>query len=84
MAINEKEFKRLRRKAEAARVARDKAAGQLEAAMDRLQDEFGCNTVEAAEKKVAQHDREAKKAEASFEKAVAAFEEEWDDQLGEI
>jgi len=83
MAIDEQEFKRLKRRAMAARAARDKAAGQLEAAMERLESEFGCATIAAAEKEAARLEREAVKAEGVFNKAVATFEEEWDERLDE-
>ena len=83
MAIDERKFRELKKKADGARAARDKATGQLEAAMERLQNEYGCTTIEEAEKKLAQLDRDAAKAEAGFEKTVTAFEEGWDERLDE-
>ena len=81
MAIDERKFRELKKQATDARAARDKAAGQLEAATERLESEFGCKTIAEAEKKLAQLEREAAKAEGAFDKAVAVFEGEWDDRL---
>lgn len=81
MSIDEAEFKKLKHRAEAARQARDKASGQLDAAMERLQTEFGCNTIEEAEAKATKLKREAEKAETAYHRAVKEFEEQWDDRL---
>lgn len=81
MAIDEAKFKKLKRAAEEARQARDRAAGQLEAAMDRLKDEFGCDTVEEAQDLAKLLDAQAAEAEAAYDEAVEAFEEEWSEHL---
>jgi hypothetical protein len=81
MAVDEAKFRRLKEKAETARAARDKAAGQLEATMDRLKNEFQCQTVAAAKKKASELKREAAAAEKDYNKAVASFEEAWDEHL---
>lgn len=81
--IDEKEFKKLKQRAEDARAARDRAAGQLEGAMARLQEEFGCGTLKEAEKKAKQLSREADAAEASYNEAMTDFEERWGEYAGE-
>ena len=68
--------------ADEARRARDKASGQLEGVLARLKDEFGCDTVKAAERKAAQLTREAAKAEQAYDKAATEFDAEWGEQLG--
>ena len=83
MAVDEQEFKKLRRRAQAAQQARDKAEGQLEAAMERLHDEFGCDTVKAAEAMAKDLKREAEAAEAAYDEAAASFEEAWEAQLAD-
>jgi len=80
--IDEAEFKRLKKKAEDARTARERAAGKLEAAMTRLKEEFGCETIAEAKTKAKQLDKEASQAEKDYETAKAEFEEEWEDELG--
>ena len=81
MAIDEKQYRELKRKADSARQARDRAKGQLEATMTRLKDEFGCDTVAKAEKLATRLKKDAAKAEAAYDQAVAEFEEAWDDHL---
>lgn len=75
--IDEQEFRRLKDRAEKARQTRDKAAGQLEAAVTRLQDEFGCETIEAAEAMIEKLDKETAQAEKAYNEAVETFEAEW-------
>lgn len=81
--IDEAKYKSLKRRADEARQTRDKAAGQLEATMDRLQNEFGCDSVEAAQRKANQLNKEAAAAEKTYNKAVAAFEEAWGEYTAE-
>ena len=81
MAIDERTFRQLKQRAQQARTARDNATGQLEAVMARLRDEFGCETLAAAEKKAVILTKEAALAETEFEGAVAEFEEEWHEHL---
>jgi len=81
MAVNEREFKELRRQAEEAKTTRDRAAGQLEAAMARLLDEFGCKTLEEAETLLTKLEAEAATAEADYETEVAKFKETWGGHL---
>lgn len=83
MAINEAEFKKRKKAADEARRTRDRAAGQLDAAMARLHDEFECETIEAAEALSGRLERKAAKAEKAYNTAVAEFEEEWGEQLDE-
>ena len=64
-----------------ARKDRDRAEGQLEAAMERLHEEFGCETVEAGEKLARTLKAEAVTAEAAYDEAVEAFETAWEAQL---
>lgn len=80
MSITEDEFRKLKRRADLAKQTRDKAEGQLEAAMDRLREEFGCKTVESAEEQLANLKAEAAEAERAYNKAVDAFEESWGDR----
>lgn len=75
--IDEKRFKELRRFAEEAREERDRAAGQLEAAMQRLEEEFGCKTIKEAQRKLKALQKETDAAIAEYEKQANAFEEEW-------
>ena len=79
--MNERDFLSLKRKAEEAAAAKNKAAGQLDMLMKQLADKYGCKTLDEAEKLLAKMQREAKKAEAEYDTAAAAFERKWDDHL---
>lgn len=80
--IDEKEFKRLKLRAEEARDAHARATGQLDGAMSRLV-EFGCSSIKEAEKKVKQLTKDAEAAEASYNDALADFEENWGEYAGD-
>lgn len=77
MPIDEAEFRQRKRQAEQARQTRDKASGQLEAAMERLHTEFDCDTIEDAEKKASKFARDAARAEKEYDLAAKEFEEAW-------
>lgn len=76
--IDEEKFRQLKRKAEEAQTAKDRATGQLQSVQKRLKDEFGCSSLKEAEAKAEKLDEEAKAAEEEFESAVQDFEEKWD------
>lgn len=76
--IDEEKFRELKRKAEEAQTAKDRATGQLESVQKRLKDEFGCFSLKEAEAKATELDKEAKVAEEEFENAAKDFEEKWD------
>lgn len=75
--IDEAKYKKLKKQAEEARSDRDRATGQLEAIMARLHDEYDCDTIEQAEKKLTKLTKAAKEAEAAYDSAVEEFEEQW-------
>mgnify|MGYP001565121621 CR=1 FL=1 len=77
MAIDEQKFKQLKKQADDARAAQDRAAGQLEATMERLKNEFDCATIEEAEKLLVKLNKEAAEAGAEYDEAVVTFEKEW-------
>jgi len=81
--IDEKKFKRLQTRAAKAREVRDRARGQLDAVMGRLADEFGCGSIEEAEAKADELSAQAEEAAEEYNRAVAVFEEEWDERLNE-
>lgn len=79
--VEEKEYKKLKKQADDAKTEHDRAAGQLEAAMSRLEEEFDCEDLVAAEKLLKKLDSEATKAEGKYEKAKTKFEEEWAERV---
>ena len=58
-----------------------KAEGALEQLTDRLQSEFGCKTLEQAEKLLQKMQKEAEQAEDKYNEALSEFEEEWSEVL---
>ena len=79
--IDEAEYRALKKKAEDAKTERDKAQGQLDAAMATLRDEFGCDTIEEAQEKMKKLEAEATKTEAAYETAKSKFETDWNERL---
>jgi DNA repair ATPase RecN len=59
----------------------DHAAGALSETMKQLSKEFQCRSLEDAEEKLKQLKKAEAKAQASFEKALAEFEKEFEDDL---
>lgn len=80
--IDEREYKRLKRQADEAQTAHDRAEGQLEAAYERLEEDFGCSDLEEAEAELKKLERAATKAEAAYNAAKDDFEEEYAERIG--
>lgn len=83
MAIDEQKFKQLKRQADDARAARDRAKGQLEAAEERLNVEFGCACFDEAEELLDKLMSDAVLADAAYNEAAADFEKEWDERINQ-
>lgn len=81
MAIDVKEFQRLKDKVTRLQREADKAAGAYDEQMRRLKDEYGCKTIEAAAEMLVELEQEATVAEKVFNKAAEKFEKEWGDVL---
>lgn len=74
------DFTELREKIEAAKVKKSKAEGALEEFMNRLKSEFGCSTIEEAEKKLGKLQAEIDSDEEKLEKDLEEIEKavDWD------
>lgn len=79
--VTEAEYKRLKRIADRAAKDHAKAEGQLEAAMGRLKEEFGCTTLKGAAALQKKLDADADKATVAYTKAKDAFEAEYAEDL---
>lgn len=77
--MDHNEYSRLKKIAENARAERERAQGALDTNLKRLKSEFGCNNLDAAEKKLAKLRQEATAARADFEEAARAFREDYGD-----
>ena len=77
MAVDERAFRVLQQRAEQARAARDRAAGQMDAAMARLRDEFGCESLKQAKAMLKKLERDAVAAEGAYAIAEKEFNDAW-------
>jgi hypothetical protein len=84
MAIDLKEFQQL--KNNVARLQREsaKAAGALEEQMKRLKTEFGCDTMEGAQKLLKKLDAEVTTAERQYQTSMAKFQKDWSAVLEDL
>jgi len=81
--IDVKEFERLRSDVSRLQREADKAAGAHAEQMKQLKKEFGCETLEDAERLLRKLEREAAKAEAKYVDALDRFRSKWNKELGE-
>lgn len=77
MDIDEAKYMRLKRRAEEVKADADRAAGALEQQMKKLKDEFGCDTLEAAENLLAKEQAELDVFEKEYFAKLAEFESQW-------
>jgi len=71
----------LKKKVEQAQQKADKVDGALGQMMKQLKGKFGCSSLEEAKKKLKVLKGREDKTKREFDKAVEAFEEEWEDKL---
>ena len=79
--MNIERFEQLKTKIDEIRRKHDRAEGALSNLMVRLESEHGCKTVKDAKIKLEQLKVKVRKAEKKYDDSLAAFEEEWSDQL---
>ncbi len=72
---------RLRKKLDTKRREADRAEGSLATLMTRLQEEFDCDSLKQAKKKLGELEASEKALAKKLKKTLAAFEEEWGDAL---
>lgn len=75
------ELARLKAIVSKAQENKNRAEGGLAEVMARLKEQFGCDTIEDAEKKLAKLQRRAEAAERKFEESVGAFRRKYEDVL---
>ena len=76
-----KELTALKDRVEQLRRDADKAAGGLEQTLKQLSEEFDCDTLEAAEKKLKEMVRKEAEAKAAFDTALEEFNEKHSEDL---
>jgi hypothetical protein len=83
MISNLRNYTKLKTQVEALKRERERARGARDELMRRLEEEFGSKTLRAARKLVRQAKRDWEAADKAFTKALADFEEEWQDVLND-
>ena len=71
----EKELLELKKQVDAAKVAISELEGQKKAQLKQLQEDWGCKTVEEAEKKLAKMRKEVETLETQIETGIEELEE---------
>lgn len=79
--MDAQQFERLQRKVEGLKRDKARAEGALALVMEELKTEHGCSTLEEAETLLDEREDAAVEAKQKYEKALAAFESEWGEQL---
>jgi len=75
--LTEEKYRKLKAEVEQTRAEADRAQGALDQLLARLRDEFECGTLKEAKLKLSELATKKEKAEATFEKTLAAYEEKW-------
>jgi len=74
-------FNQLKQTVEDARQNADRAAGALEQITKTLQKDFDCKTINIANKKLKQLQKQEITAKEDFEKAMKEYEKKWKERL---
>lgn len=81
MPISVDEYQSLKAKVDNAKTEADKASGALERAKAELKREYGCDSLDEANKLLRKMEKEEKRVSGDYNKALDAFEAEWADFL---
>lgn len=83
MAVDLREYTRLKESAERAQQAADRAAGVLAHLQQELLETHGCRNPAEAENKIKKLKQRRERLQQEFEVAVEAFREEYEARLGD-
>lgn len=81
MTISIEEFNRLKKHAEEKSREVSQAEGALKQVMSDLKEQFGCETIEQAQAKLAELELQEKAAETAYNVELEAYKAKWGDQL---
>lgn len=84
MSDFDKKFQKLKAQVDSAQTAANRSEGKLDQLMSQLAQDHGCQSLKDAEKKLADYERRLMTAETDFEVALAEFEENHAEILGEL
>lgn len=75
--LNEDTYRKLKKEVDFAKEEATRAEGALDQLTNRLINEFECDDLEAAKKKLKNLEKEATKAEEAFEEALTDYQKKW-------
>lgn len=75
--ITEEQYRALREEVEEAKQQAERAAGALEQLTEQLKQEYGCENIKQAKKKLAELEEQAQEAEDAFNKAYSDYKRKW-------
>lgn len=75
-------YTELKKKEERAKETINKAEGALEQVMTQIKEEFDCDTLQSAEKKLKKEQAQEASIRKEFEEAINGFEKDWPDVCG--
>jgi len=75
--INENQYRELKQEVEAARNEATRAQGALDQLIDRLKDEFECESLKEAKTLLTSLETKREEADEDFEKAFADYQKRW-------
>ncbi len=78
-----KKYMRLKKDVETAQQRADRSQGALDQLMKTLKEDYGCETLKEAKKKLKSLQKQEEEVREAFETAVEEFEEKWEEQLQE-
>lgn len=81
MSINLEEYNRIKKAADDRRKEVDQAEGAYNQLLKDLKEEFGCDSIEAAEAKLVELEVQEKAAEEAYQTELTTYKEKWGDLL---
>lgn len=75
--IDIKRFEQIKRDLEAKQREQDEARGALTQITRQIKEEFGCENLEVADKKLKELEKEERELERRYEDELEAFEKKW-------
>ena len=79
--MNLEQYQSLIQKRDSLQRQQERSKGKLEQLLSQLQSEFGCDSVEAAEKELTKIKKQEERAEREADAAMAEWENKWGGKL---
>lgn len=76
--VNEETYKKLKKRAEDARAAADRAHGARDQLLKRLKEEFNCEDLKEAKEMLVELEEKRDRAKKAFDAQLLDYEERWE------